>query len=65
MGDVAMEQVGDWCAVDDCPAHICNGPHIEHVCSDGARVSQRFDNPEPCPFQCGWEPPRLDRNATS
>lgn len=45
-----------WCVVDDCPSYICNGPHIAHVCSDGARVDQRFDNPEPCPFGCGWEP---------
>lgn len=45
-----------WCEVDECPSAICNGPHVAHICSDGARVDQRYDNPEPCPFGCGWKP---------
>lgn len=45
----------DWCEVDDCPASICNGPHISHHCPNGDLVSQRYDNPAPCPF-CGWTP---------
>jgi hypothetical protein len=41
----------DWCAVDDCPAVICNGPHESHLCGDSI-VTRRFDDHSPCPF-CG------------
>lgn len=41
----------DWCAADDCPAAICNGPHVEHRCGDHI-VTARFDNAAPCPY-CG------------
>lgn len=44
--------MNDWCDVDDCPATICNGPHLSHACRDGSTVTTRFDNPDPCPF-CG------------
>lgn len=43
-----------WCDVDDMPASICNGPHVSHRCPNGDLVTQRFDDPTPCPF-CGHQ----------
>jgi hypothetical protein len=60
----AEARPSDWCGVDDCPSSICNGPHVAHVCSDGSIVDQRYDNPESCPFGCGWEPPASGRPIT-
>lgn len=45
-----------WCKVDDCPAAICNGPHVSHTCPNGDLVTQRYDDPTPCPF-CGHPAP--------
>jgi len=44
-----------WCEPDECPASICNGPHVSHTCENGDVVTVRFDNVEPCPF-CGRKP---------
>ncbi len=47
----------EWCIVDDCPAAICNGPHIGHYCPNGDLITQRYDNPSPCPMKdCDWKP---------
>jgi hypothetical protein len=45
----------DWCEPDDCPASICNGPHVSHTCPNGDVVTKRADDPTPCPF-CGDAP---------
>jgi hypothetical protein len=41
-----------WCAIDDCPSTICNGPHAEHDEDDRhpGNVCGRVG--ETCPF-CG------------
>ncbi len=46
----------DWCYVDDCPAMICNGPHIQHRCPNGDMVAQRWDNSADCQNpDCNWQ----------
>jgi hypothetical protein len=39
-----------WCPADGCPAAICGGPHHEHLCLNGDRVTAREGRQ--CPF-CG------------
>lgn len=51
-----------WCEPDDCPAAICNGPHISHVCEDGDVVTTRSDNPDPCPW-CGAVAPQAEEGG--
>ena len=42
-----------WCGIDAAPAHICNGPHVAHLCPNGDLVTVRFDQADqPCPG-CG------------
>ena len=47
--------MSDWCKADDCPAAICGGPHVTHVCIEDAEVTTNARNVEPCPF-CGKRP---------
>lgn len=42
----------DWCAVDDCPAAICGGPHRSHVCTNGDTITWHPDHHNGCPV-CG------------
>ena len=42
-----------WCVPDDCPASICNGPHVTHRCPNGDLVTRHATDRTPCPF-CGW-----------
>jgi hypothetical protein len=49
-----QDEVGAWCEPDNCPAAICNGPHVAHHCPNGDLVVTRFDYADPCPF-CGWK----------
>lgn len=41
-----------WCTVDDCPAAICGGPHVSHVCANGDTITWHPDHHNGCPI-CG------------
>jgi hypothetical protein len=47
-----LDEVADWCAVDNCPPSICNGPHTEHP-EDAKHYGATAGRVgETCPF-CG------------
>lgn len=48
-----MTTIEGWCDVDNCPTLICNGPHHEHVCNGGDRVTMHVNN-GPCGL-CGFK----------
>jgi hypothetical protein len=45
------DRAAQWCEPDDCPAAICNGPHVSHICGTDV-VTSRVGDKTPCPF-CG------------
>lgn len=49
--DLSHPGRSSWCALDDCPSGICNGPHHAHACGSDL-ISARYDNETPCD-QCG------------